>query len=99
MKFRFILFDCYAMANGVHISMYDNYCPNEDLGLVWNNFESFNFHLFRIDQSNKFQLACNVAIFSTKTELPNNCDTNHSNVENNMNAIATVFTDISLNAG
>jgi len=75
---RFALRDCtaYVKAGDDKMPLYNEFCPTADtsiVGLVWNDFESFDIEVFRIRNADSLTFSCSVIIYPTEDDLPKSC--------------------------
>ena len=70
--------NCSASVADRDIPFIDNYCPIDGIflhlgNMVWHDFKTFDFNIFKIDQSRRLNVSCLVDVFRNATEVQNNC--------------------------
>ena len=61
-----------------HVTLYTGYCPVADspqeVNLVWRDFKTFDFNVFKIDQSKQLTVQCTVDVFRNTSKELDDCN-------------------------
>merc|ERR1712176_1363052 len=74
--FSFALMDCAATSDEITVSLYQDFCPNDDslvVSLKWLDSKNYSLNLFRMGSANSMTFTCVVAVYPSAEDLPAAC--------------------------